>query len=95
VTNILGAHEYSADVVDWTTTPPRITGSTTRDEEVQGQSIATQLQAFVSAAIHGAFGFVFIEPSYLHDETPGLDLDAATNADQPGCSRPAVRAAPP
>ena len=78
VTNNLGAHEYGADVVDWTTTPPRITGSTIRDEEVQAQSLATHLRAFDTAAIHGAFCFVFIEPTYLHDATPVLDLDMAS-----------------
>ena len=78
VTNKLGAHEYGADVVDWTTTPPRITGSTIRDEEIQAQSLATQLRAFGTAGIHGAFCFVFIEPTYLHNATPGLDLDMAS-----------------
>ena len=78
VTNNLGAHEYGADVVDWTTTPPRISGSTVRDEEVQAQSLATHLRAFDTVAIHGAFCFVFIEPTYLHDATPGLDLDMAS-----------------
>jgi hypothetical protein len=78
VTNNLGAHEYGADVVDWTTTPPRITGATIRDEEIQAQSLATHLRAFDTAAIHGAFCFVFIEPVYLHDATPGLDLDMAS-----------------
>ena len=40
VTNKLGAHEYGADVVDWTTIPPRIIGSTIRDEKIQAQSLA-------------------------------------------------------
>ena len=78
VTNNLGVHEYGADVVDWTTRPPRITGATIRDEEIQAQSLATHLRAFDTAAIHGAFCFVFIEPAYLHDPTPGLDVDMAS-----------------
>lgn len=78
VTNILGAHEYGADVVDWTTTPPRIVGSVTRDEEVQARSIGTHLRAFDATALHGAFCFVFIEPTYVHDATPVLDLDIAS-----------------
>ena len=78
VTNSLGADEYGADVVDWTTRPPRITGSTIRDEEVQARSLAIHLRAFDTAAIHGAFCFVFIEPIYLHDATPCRDLDMAS-----------------
>jgi hypothetical protein len=78
VTNILGAREYGADVVDWTTMPPSIVGSVTRDEEVQARSIGTHLRAFDAAAIHGAFCFVFIEPTYVHDEAPVLDLDIAS-----------------
>lgn len=78
VTHHRGTTEYGADVIDWNATPPTVSEPVERDEHAQAAALGTQLDAFETARIHGAFCFVFIEPAYSASNDPRRDLDRAS-----------------
>jgi hypothetical protein len=77
VTHQRALDEYGADVVDWTSRPPRLRAGIGRDEAAQATGIARQLAAIEATGAHGAFCFTFLEPAYTQVDA-ATDLDAAS-----------------
>ncbi|MET8686959.1 abortive infection protein [Streptomyces sp. NPDC004732] len=64
-------------IIDWSADPPRLAGSFTRNEQVQADYLAQQLELFAAEKVHGAYVFEFIAPK-PHSADPRHDLDMAS-----------------
>jgi len=65
-------------IIDWNTTPPRLKGHYTRNEEVQSEYLLKLIDIFEQESIHGAFVFSYMEPTNLFNPDPLYDLDMAS-----------------
>jgi len=54
---------------------PRIDGHYVRDEDLQAQELADQLNVLDNAGVDGAFVFTFVSPNSLYNDDPKFDSD--------------------
>lgn len=67
----------SHDVIDFSGTVPRLTGTYVRDEQVQADQLSELLDVYETEGVYGAFVFEFIEPYNPHSPDPRSDADMA------------------
>ncbi|WP_199552153.1 hypothetical protein [Streptomyces sp. N35] len=65
-------------IVNWFRSPPTVKQSCRRDEHVQARYLEELLAVYAASQVHGAFAFVFSEPSNPHSADPRHDLDMAS-----------------
>ncbi|AQA09608.1 abortive phage infection protein [Streptomyces samsunensis] len=66
------------DVVDYTTTPPRVKKELVRSERTQAAYLTDVLEVFESMNLYAAMAYTFITPDAPHRRERQLDLDMAS-----------------
>lgn len=54
-------------IIDWTASPPKLTGNYVYDQSVQARELTDQLNVIESAGAEGAFVFEFVQPGPFDD----------------------------
>jgi hypothetical protein len=76
-----GAPKLEGDgwnIIDYTKTPPQISGNRVRDEQVQADYLVEMLEIFDSLELEGAYVYTFISPDAPHTPDPRYDQDLAS-----------------
>jgi hypothetical protein len=77
----VGAPRLEGDgwnIVDYSKTPPEITGRRVRSEQVQADYLGQMLDVFESLELRGAYVYTYVEPDLPHSPNPRYDLDLAS-----------------
>ncbi|MFJ8743634.1 hypothetical protein ACIRL2_30180 [Embleya sp. NPDC127516] len=64
-------------IIDWAADPPALSGTFTRNEQVQADYLSQQLGVFAAEGVYGAYVFEFMAPK-PHSLDPRYDLDMAS-----------------
>ena len=65
-------------IIDYTSTPLRLSHSYVRDEALQARELIDQLTVLDRQRINGAFVMTFTTPTLTHDQRAEFDLDMAS-----------------